>query len=309
MKPGVRIINCARGGLVDEDALATALETGQVAGAALDVYEVEPPPADHLLLTSPSMVLTPHLGASTQEAQENVGIEIAIAILNYLSKGEVANAVNMPSVDAATMKSLAPFLEFGKTLGRVLSQIAPKQVDVLRINYTGQLGELDTSLVSRSILAGYLLRAVGPEQVNLVNTLGIAQKLGLRFTTSRIPEPGEFTDLIEVSATSGQTTAQVCGTIFGGRPRIVRINGHRVEAEPSGTLLMYENTDKPGMIGSIGTLLGKHDINIANMSLSRDVPRGRAVTLLTLDSTPPDPVIGEIRAVDGILSVHCVELD
>lgn len=308
-KKGVRVINCARGGLVDDNALAKLLEEGHVGGAALDVYEVEPPPADYPLLKAPNVVFTPHLGASTEEAQESVGIEIAEQVKDNLLHGTVVNAVNMPNIDPKTLAQIGPFLRFGEILGRLISQIAPQRAEFLRINYSGKLGELDTTLVSRGVLKGYLERPMGVDQVNLINAVGCAENLGLRFTESRLPEPTEFTDLIEVQVGNAENTAVIAGSFFGGDPRIVKINGRRVEATPEGTLLLIENDDRPGMIGAYGTLLGKHKVNIANMSLSRNVEGGTAVTLLTLDSVPADEVIAELEKVSGVKRIYCMVLD
>jgi len=309
IKKGVRIINCARGGLVDDAALAKLLEEGHVGGAALDVFEVEPPPADYPLLKAPNVVFTPHLGASTEEAQESVGIEIAEQVKDNLLHGTVVNAVNMPNIDPKTLAEIGPFLRFGEILGRLISQIAPQRADFLRINYSGKLGELDTTLVSRGVLKGYLERPIGADQVNLINAIGTAETLGLRFTESRVPEPSEFTDLIEVEVGNAESTAQISGSFFGGHPRIVKINGRRVEASPEGTLLLVENDDRPGMIGAYGTILGKNQINIANMSLSRNVEGGTALTLLSLDSAPPEAVIKELEQVAGVKRIHCMVLN
>lgn len=308
-KKGVRVINCARGGLVDDNALAKLLEEGHVGGAALDVYEVEPPPADYPLLKAPNVVFTPHLGASTEEAQESVGIEIAEQVKDNLLNGTVVNAVNMPNVDPKTLAEIGPFLRFGEILGRLISQIAPARAQFLRVNYSGNLGKMDTTLVSRGVLKGYLERPIGADQVNLINAVGTAENLGLRFTESRVPEPTEFADLIEVQVGNSESTAVISGSFFGGDPRIVKINGRRVEATPEGTLLLLENDDRPGMIGAYGTLLGKHQVNIANMSLSRNVEGGTALTLLTLDSTPNEAVVKELEQIPGVKRVHSMVLE
>jgi D-3-phosphoglycerate dehydrogenase / 2-oxoglutarate reductase len=307
-KKGVRVINCARGGLVDDKALAALLTEGQVGGAALDVFEVEPPPADYPLLKAPNAVFTPHLGASTEEAQESVGIEIAEQVKANLLQGTVVNAVNMPNVDPKTLSEIGPFLRFGEILGRLISQLAPQRAEFLRVNYSGNLGTLDTTLVSRGVLKGYLEKALGADQVNLINAVSSAESLGLRFTESRLPEQTEFTDLIEVQVGNAEHTAVIAGSFFGGDPRIVKINGRRVEAKPEGTLLLIENDDRPGMIGAYGTILGKNKVNIANMSLSRNVEGGTALTLLSLDTSPGDAVIKELEKIEGVKRIHCMAL-
>lgn len=308
LKKGVRIINCARGGLIDDNALAAALTSGQVAGAALDVFEVEPPPADYALLKAPNTVFTPHLGASTDEAQENVGIEIAEVIAAHLLHGTVVNAVNMPNVDPQTLAAIGPFLRFGELLGRLVSQLAPSRSNVVSINYSGKVGTGDTTLISRAVLKGFLERPIGAEQVNYINANSVAENLGLKVSESRLAGPTEFNDLIEIQASNGSETASIAGTFFAGDPRIVKINGRRVEARPEGTLLLIENIDRPGMIAAYSTALGKNQVNIADMSLSRDKETGKALTLLTLDSTPSTEVIAELERIPGISRVYAVEV-
>jgi D-3-phosphoglycerate dehydrogenase / 2-oxoglutarate reductase len=307
LKKGVRIINCARGGLIDDNALAAALESGHVGGAALDVYEVEPPPADYPLLKAPNTVFTPHLGASTEEAQENVGIEIAEVVKAHLLEGTVVNAVNMPNVDPKVLAEIGPFLRFGELLGRLLGQLSPARANVIRVNYTGKIGAMDTTLVSRSVLKGYLERSSGSGGVNYINAVGVAENLGLRFTESRLTEPTEFVDLIEVQARNeGGEAATIAGTFFGGDPRIVKVNGRRIDAAPQGSLLFIENIDRPGMIAAYSSILGKHNVNIADMSLARDKESATAMTILTLDHAPSADVIAELEKIDGIKRIHCV---
>lgn len=303
-KKGVRIVNCARGGLIDELALVDALKSGHVGGAALDVFEKEPPAPDHPILSLPNVVLTPHLGASTSEAQENVGIEIAYAIRDALVHGLVNNAVNMPSVDRQTLEKIGGYLTFAETLGRLAAQLAPNQPEVLRINYSGKIGEGDTTLISRAVLKGYLEVGCSEGAVNWVNAPGIAESLGLRLTESRLATPADFTELIEVTAGTGDNRGSVAGTFFGKNPRIVGLNGRRIEAYPDGTLLVYENRDQPGIVGAVGTLLGKHGVNIANMSLSRDASGGVALTVLNIDGEISDEVLRELNAHAAILSAR-----
>ncbi len=307
-KPGVRIVNCARGGLVDETALGAALDSGHVAGAALDVFEVEPLPADFPLRSNPRLVLTPHLGASTAEAQESVGIEIAQAIRAALLDGVIRNAVNLPNLDAKTLAIIGPYLDFGARLGRFLSQTAPsKRCDRLTINYSGKVNEADVTPITRAVVKGYLEAASGSE-VNHVNALAKANALGLKVSETRQTAVGDFTDLLEVAVGCGEETSSVAGTFFGAKPRIVTINGRHVEAKPEGVILLLENRDVPGMVGKIGSLLGERHINIATMSLSRDAAGGTALNVLNLDSAPDADAIAGIRADADILQARVLTL-
>ena len=306
-KRGVRVINCARGGLIDEDALADALHSGQVGGAALDVFEIEPLPSDTPLRTAPNLVLTPHLGASTAEAQESVGIEIAQSIRAALLEGTIRNAVNMPNLDAKTLSIIGPHLRFGEKLGRFLSQVAPRRVEQLNINYSGKVNEVDTTAITRSILKGFLQNAGGTE-VNEVNAPAFAESLGLKITETRLSALGDYTDMLELSAVADGKTVSVGGAFFGATPRIVSVNSRPVEARPHGVVLVLENTDRPGIVGRIGTLLGDHGVNIATMSLSRNQAGGTALTVLNLDTAPSEELLARIRASDDIHSAQVIEL-
>jgi len=304
---GVRIINCARGGLIDEAALVQALQDGHVAGAALDVFEVEPLPSDSSLRSVPNIVLTPHLGASTVEAQESVGIEIAQSIRAALLEGTIRNAVNMPNLDAKTLAIIGPHLRFGEKLGRFLSQIAPKRADSLNINYSGKVNEADTTAITRAVLKGFL-QIAGGKEINEVNAPAFAETLGLKVTESRLSAPGDYTDMLEISAVAEGKAVSVGGAFFGATPRIVSINSRPVEARPHGVLLVLENTDRPGMVGRIGTLLGDHGVNIATMSLSRNQAGGMALTVLNLDTAPSEELLTEVRASEDIHSAQVIEL-
>jgi len=306
-KKGVRIINCARGGLVEEAALFEALQSGQVGGAALDVYEKEPPPADFPLRSLPNVVLTPHLGASTAEAQESVGIEIAQAIRAVLLHGEIRNAVNMPNLDAKTLEIIGPYLSLGEKLGRLLSQLAPKRCERVNINYSGKVAEMDTAAVTRMVLKGFLL-AAGGKEVNQVNAPALAENLGLKVTESRISAPGDFTELIELSAGCDGESVSVAGTYFGTTPRIVKINNRHVEARPEGVLLLLENRDRPGIVGMLGSVLGANKVNIAGMSLSRNEVGGEAITVLNLDTAPSRAVLDQLLAEGDIRSANVIQL-
>jgi D-3-phosphoglycerate dehydrogenase / 2-oxoglutarate reductase len=307
MKRGVRIVNCARGGLIDEQALFEALQSGQIAAAALDVYETEPPPADFALRALPNIVFTPHLGASTAEAQESVGIEIAEAIRSVLLEGVIRNAVNVPNIDAKTLAVIAPYLAFGEKLGRFLRQVAPRRSEMLSINYSGRVNEFETSPISRYILKGFLEEAGGGE-VNPVNATSLAKTLGLKTVETKDSAAGEFTDLVELQAVGHGETVSVAGTFIGASPRIVRINSRHVEARSVGVLLLLENHDVPGIVGQIGTVLGAHSVNIANMSLSRDHRGGEVLTVLNLDSVPDETIIESLLTNPNIRSAKVVRL-
>jgi D-3-phosphoglycerate dehydrogenase len=307
MKRGVHIINCARGGLIDEDALAKALQDRHVAAAALDVFETEPLPNDSPLRAAPNLILTPHLGASTAEAQESVGVEIAQSVRAALLEGTIRNAVNMPSLDAKTLAIIGPHLRFGEKLGRFLSQVAPRRVEQLKINYSGKVNDVDTTAITRAILKGFL-RAAGGAEVNEVNAPAFAESLGLKISETRLSALGDYTDLLELSATAVGKTVSVGGTFFGATPRIVSINSRPVEARPHGIVLVLENTDRPGMVGRIGTLLGNHGVNIATMSLSRNQAGGTALTVLNLDTAPSEGLLAEIRASDDIHAAQVIEV-
>jgi D-3-phosphoglycerate dehydrogenase len=306
-KRGVRIINCARGGLIDEAALASALQDRHVAAAALDVFEQEPLPNDSPLRSAPNLVLTPHLGASTAEAQESVGIEIAQSVRAALLEGTIRNAINMPNLDAKTLSIIGPHLRFGEKLGKFLSQVTPKRVDTLNINYSGKVNEVDTTAITRAVLKGFL-QGAGGNEVNEVNAPAFAESLGLKVTETRLSAVGDYTDLLELSAVADGKTVSVGGAFFGATPRIVSINSRPVEARPHGVVLVLENTDRPGMVGRIGTLMGDHGVNIATMSLSRNQAGGTALTVLNLDTAPSAEVLAKIRASEDIHSAQIIEL-
>ena len=306
-RPGVRIINCARGGLIEETALVEALTSGHVAAAALDVFEAEPLPADSPLRHAPNLVLTPHLGASTAEAQESVGIEIAQSVRAVLLEGTIRNAVNMPNLDAKTLAIVGPHLRFGEKLGRFLSQIAPKRAETLNINYSGKVNEVDTTAITRAVLKGFLQTA-GGQEINEVNAPAFAESLGLTVTETRLSAAGDYTDMLELSAAAEGKSVSVGGAFFGATPRIVSVNSRPVEARPHGVVLVLENADRPGMVGRIGTLLGEHGVNIATMSLSRNQEGGTALTVLNLDTAPTPALLAAIAASEDIHSAQVIQL-
>ena len=306
-KKGVRIVNCARGTLIDEKALYDALKSKHVAAAALDVYEVEPPPADFPLRSLPNVVLTPHLGASTAEAQENVGIEVAQQIRAALIDGEIRNAVNMPNIDAKTFALVKPYLALGDKLGRFIAQIGPKRNDSIVITYGGGANDLPTDSVTRAVLTGFL-KSAGGDDVNSVNVRAMATGLGLEVREIKSSEQTDFNEWLHVAVFSGESKTSAAGTFFGHTPRIVRVNGRPVEATPEGILLVLENDDVPGIVGRLGTMLGSHKVNIAGMSLSRTEAGGRALTVLNLDTAPDQKLLDELLAIPNIHTARVIKL-
>jgi D-3-phosphoglycerate dehydrogenase len=309
MKPGVRVLNCARGGIINEADLFAAIKNGKAAGAALDVYEVEPAPKDFPLRDLPQVIMTPHLGASTEEAQENVGIEVAEAITDYLLNGAVRNAVNLPNLDAKTYALVKPYLILAEKLGRLLAQLAPKRNDRLVITYGGKATDLPTDPITRFVLKGFL-ESAGGKDVNQVNVRTLAAGLGLLVEEIKSNEQTDYHEWLHVAVFSGGERFSAAGTILGARhqPRIVRINSQPVEIVPSGVLFLMNNRDRPGIVGHIGTLMSRHNVNIANMSLNRDAAGGQALTVLNLDSVPPQAVLDEMQRDPDISNVRVVKL-
>lgn len=308
MNPGALVINCARGGLVDEAAAKLLLDEGHLAGIALDVFEVEPPPPTFPLLGTKKSVFTPHLGASTAEAQENVGIEVAHQVKDFLVTGEIRNAVNMPNLDSRTLESVGPYLDLANALGKLVSKIAPTQCDSIQVSYLGPVSELDTELITRMVLTGYLSSAAHDAQVNLVNAPAVAKSLGLQVTKSTVALATNCTELIEVVAIKGSELCRVAGTFYGKSARIVHISGHNVETNPQGRFLFVENDDRPGMVGIIGSSLGNAGVNIANMALSRTAGESRAVTVIEVDTEPATALLDSLRKTPGIIRVLSFEL-
>lgn len=305
LKKEVRLINAARGGLFDEEALADFLKKNPKAVAALDVFEVEPPAADSSLRFLDNLILTPHLGASTAEAQELVGIEIAESIRSALLKGEVRNAVNMPNLDATTLATLTPWMNLADRLGVFLAQVAPKRAEKIFIRYSGRIVDQDMKVVSRAFIAGLLRHIHGPT-VNAVNAPSYLQRLGWEVLETRQREAGNFTDLMEVTIEGEGKAVSVGGTFYGATPRIVMVHGHFVEAHPAGVILLLENKDRPGIVGHVGSLFGESQINIANMSLSRKEAGGRAFLLMNLDSIPEGALIEKLLSDSDILSAQII---
>ncbi len=310
MKDGVRVVNCARGGIVDEAALAAAIQAGRVAGAALDVFEREPPWGSPVLELDP-VVVTPHLGASTEEAQTSVAMAITQQVADLLVRGTVRNAVNAPSVDPEVMKELAPYLTLAQKLGSFLGQVArgrQARMSEVTLRYAGEVASHTVQPLTVTFLRG-LLAVILEENVTDVNAPYLARQRGLRVVESKTPVSEDFASLLAAEVKTDVDTWQVAGTLFHRKePRIVEVDGYRMEAHPSGWMLVFSNDDVPGVIGRIGTLFGRHGINIAGMQLGRQRPGGRAVSILNLDSPVPDHVLAEIRALPNIRSATLVQL-
>lgn len=308
VKPGARLINCARGGLVDEAALARAIESGRVAGAALDVFEQEPPPADHPLFRLEQVIVTPHLGAATDEAQTAVAVAIAEQVADALVRGVVVNAVNLPTIDAETLKEQAPYAALASAMGRFLAQMAEGRMAEARLTYAGEVTGRPTPTLTLAFIRG-LLGTILEEHVTDVNAPLIAKARGLRVTETSTSESSDYASLVTAELRTDRGTSSVAGTIFHrNEPRFVSIDGYALEALPQGWMLVFSNLDVPGVIGRIGTLCGKHGINIAGMQLGRERRGGRAVSVLNLDDPMPPPVLDEIRRMPDIVLAKLVKL-
>jgi D-3-phosphoglycerate dehydrogenase len=308
MKKGVRIINCARGGIVDEEALYTALTNGTAAGAALDVFVEEPPPPSHPLLQLEQVICTPHLGAATDEAQINVAVAIADQVANYLTRGVIQHAVNFPSLTPELITILQPYLLLGEKLGSFLAQITAEAPLEVHIEYSGDITEYDVTPATAAVLRG-LFSPILELAINYVNAPLIARERGVRVVESRSSRPSDFLNSITVSVVgeSGTNTAE--GAVFTNKAvRLVRVNDFYLEAVPEGHIIVLHNQDVPGVIGYVGTLLGQHKINIAGFELSREKIGGRALALVQVDDQVSPEVLDELRALEPVISAQQIRL-
>ncbi|SFI56548.1 D-3-phosphoglycerate dehydrogenase [Paenibacillus sp. UNC496MF] len=295
MKKGMRIVNCARGGIIDELALVEAADQGIVAGAAFDVFEVEPPAADHPFLNHPKIIVTPHLGASTVEAQENVAIDVSEQVLNILRDKPFLNAVNMPPIPANVLNKLQPYFGLGEKLGSFVSQLIEGAVEEISVSYAGELAEVDTQPLTRYIVRGVLSHHLGAEQVNVVNSLHLAKDRHVNIVVSNSHAARDFTNSITVVLRSKTATRLVTGTMLTGYgPRIVQIDRFTVDVAPQGNLILVSHNDKPGIIGSVGTLLGDNGVNIAAMQVGRELEGGAAIMVLTVDKGASKELIAKL---------------
>jgi D-3-phosphoglycerate dehydrogenase len=304
MKKGVRIINSARGGIVDEAALVRALESGQVASAGLDVFSAEPVPADFPLAKFPNVVMTPHLGASTAEGQDRAGVIVA-----GLTGGVVTYAVNIPSVSEEAMRAIGPFLALAETLGQLMSAIAEGPLSKVTVHYEGELAEHDTRLLTLAVTKG-LVEGGSDEAVNYVNAPTVAAERGLQLSEAKDRRSQDYTNLVTLKTSDKHGELTTGGTVFGpkNRPRLVAIYRNAIDIQPSKHMVFLRYEDVPGMIGRVGTIIGGHGINIAFMNVGRKKVEGKAVMGLALDDPLPEAVLGELRGIPGVDGVRAVEL-
>lgn len=307
MKDGVRIINCARGGVVDENALYKAMKSGKVAGAALDVFEKEPN-TDSPLFEFSSFIATPHLGASTQEAQLSVATDVAREVVAALKGEFVKNAVNIPSVSPKVLAVIRPYLSLAEKMGKFAAQVISGRVNRLEITFSGDLANQEVSPITTATLKGFL-DSILQEMVNFVNAPLLAKKRGINVTQRQEIEEADYANLITVKVASDREEISVAGTIFGRvDPRLVAIDGYHVDAVPEGHMLYIPHIDKPRIIGPVGNLIGAHDINISGMQVGRKVIGGKAVMLLNVDAAVPEETMAEIAQIDGVLGVKYVHI-
>jgi len=308
MKQGVRIVNCARGGIIKEDDLADAIKSGHVAGAALDVFEVEPPTADNPLVQLPQVICTPHLGASTNEAQENVAIAIAQQVVTFFEDGVIMNAVNVPDVDPEVLKKLKPYLSLSEKLGKFVSHICGKGVKEVEIAAIGEIADVDIKPLATSALKGFLSVFAG-DDVNFVNAPFVAQERGIAVKTSVSKKAHNYTSLLTIRVKTDEGDSEISGTIFGkSDPRITSINGIIIEAVPEGNLLMFTNVDKPGVIGALGTYLGQKGINIGQFHLGRTAPLKDAICIVNVDSELNKEIVDGVAKIPNMLKAWAIKL-
>lgn len=307
MKDGVRILNCARGGVIDEEALYNAMTSGKVAGAALDVFEKEPY-TDGPLLELPNFIATPHLGASTREAQLNVAVDVAEEIVSVLQGKLAKNTVNIPSVDPKTMAAVRPYLVLAEKMGAFLAQLVSGRIKKIEVTYNGEIAKQEVAPLTTALVKG-LLDPILQESVNFVNAPTLAKNRGIRVLHSVNGQAEGYASLITVRVYSDQEEKCLAGTLFGPNdPRIVMIDGYRIDAIPSGHMLYVPHLDKPRIIGPVGVLIGEHNINIAGMQVGRKEIGGKAVMVLSVDAEVSQETLDEIASIDGVQGVKMINL-
>jgi D-3-phosphoglycerate dehydrogenase len=307
MKKGVRIVNCARGGIVNETDLVEAIKSGKVAGAACDVFDKEPIEPSNPLIALDEVIMTPHLGAATTEAQENVSTAIAEQMVDFAA-GIIANAVNMPSLDPEVMAKLKPYLGLAEKMGLFLGQMMDSGLKEVRLSFCGEVAGLDTRPLSMTFMKGILYPQL-QEMVNLVNAPFLARERGVKVSETKREECDDFLSSLEAVMVTETGETSIVGTIFsGGHARIVSLNGFDLEVEPEGDMLVFSNHDEPGVIGKVGTLLGDSKVNIAGFHLGRKVKEAEAVAIVTIDSPVPEKVLTMLRALPFIRFAKQVKL-
>lgn len=308
MKPGVRIINCARGGIIDEAALVKAVKEGKVAGAAMDVFEKEPIQADNEILKLDNIIATPHLGASTEEAQVNVAIEVAEIVRDALLGRGIRNAANYPCLEAEVCKILDPYINLCEKLGLFTGQLAEGRFQELNINYSGEIIQYDLAPLTMALAKG-ILSPILKETVNFINAVSLAKDRGINIREAKSSKEGEFVNLIQLEVKTDKGSKKIAGTLSANKqPRIVKIEDSYVEVTPVGEMIVMKNWDKPGIIGGIGTLLGKNNINIAAMTFGRQVAGGVAISVLNVDSEISPEISNKIRKIENVLEVKCIRI-
>jgi D-3-phosphoglycerate dehydrogenase len=308
MRKGARVINCARGGIINEEALAEALKSGHVAGAALDVFVQEPPPADHPLLKLPNVVVTPHLGASTVEAQGAVAREAAQLLIDFLQRGVVGFAVNMAAVDRTELEELRLYVDLARRLGLLHAQMAHGAIKRAELTFRGEVARRSTKLVTAAFTAGLLEYRLA-QNVNVVNAEVLARERGIELVEQHNPKKGDFSTLIKADVVTDKKTYTAAATLFGNRLlRLVQLGPYHLDAYMDGVMLIFTHRDLPGLIGYIGTIFGKHQVNIAQMTVGRQQPGGEAIAVLNLDAPPPDAALAEVKSHPQISSVSVVKL-
>ena len=307
LRPGGIVLNVARGGVVDEAAVAEALESGHLAGAGIDVFEHEPP-TDSPLLAAPNTLLTPHLGASTAEAQILVSEEVAAQVLDVLAGRSARYAVNAPLLTPETARAIAPYLPLAEILGRFFAQFSRGGVRTLTLEIAGDLAAYDGTPLTAAVLRG-LLETSTTERVNLVNAGALAKARGITVVERKTPDAGAFAALLTLSGESGGRTAVVAGTVAAGEPRITRLDDYRLDMAPADNMLITRHMDRPGTVGRVGIMLGEADVNISAMHLARTRPREDALMILALDDDVPESVSEAIRAQEAVRELWTIRLD
>jgi D-3-phosphoglycerate dehydrogenase len=306
-KKGVRIINCARGGLVDEEALADLLKSGHVAGAAFDVFSEEPA-TDNPLFNLPNVVCTPHLGAATTEAQENVALQVAEQMANYLLTGAVENALNMPSVTAEEAKIMGPWIKLADHLGSFIGQMTDEPIKAINILYDGSVAQMNLDALNCSAIAG-IMKRVNPD-VNMVSAPLIAKERGIKISTTNQAKSGAFDGYIKVTVVTAERERSIAGTVFSdGKPRFIQIKGINIDAEIGAHMVYTTNEDVPGIIGTLGTTMGQNNVNIANFTLGRSAAKGEAIALLYVDEPVPANVVDKLKATGLFRQVKPLQFD